>query len=133
MSQEPRYQALEKFIQYSKESDRLMGGCSITENNSLNQQELLKHAENSLALINRIITAIDSDIAADSPQAQALIQEDFAISNAIAPMSKERYLSSRECLKEDGPMYKYYAQLHPKMPDFFYTAMGIFAAHTFPV
>ncbi len=113
------------FEQAAKErfgEDILEKGKKLAE--ELDPEELKAVGEQSLALSNQIVAAIESNLAPDSAEVQALMEVHYALTTKFQAMSKEEYLNSREFLR-DTP--EFYAVLHPKLPDFLYEAMGIYA------
>ena len=90
----------------------------------IDPEELKAIGEQSLALSNKIVAAIESNLTPDSAEVQELMEVHYALTTKFQVMSKEEYLNSREFLR-DAP--EFYAVLHPKLPDFLYEAMGIYA------
>lgn len=91
---------------------------------NIGQKEQAEIAERSKELTTKLIAAINDKLPEDSAEVQALMVQHFELSTVIQSMSKDTYLASRDLLLK-GPSF--YEQLHPKLPDFLYRAMTIFA------
>lgn len=97
---------------------------------TIDPEELKAVMTQSIDLTYRIVDAIKKELATDSLEVQNLVQEHYMLSSKFQPMTKEAYLLSREMLR-DAP--DFYAVLHPKLPEFLYSAMGIYAENHFLV
>ena len=123
-----------KVKEYQKLAEEQFGKEFIDESmkklNAMSQEERVAHGKKGIEVMNKVVVAINNNVEPDSEEAQALMQECFDINSVCAPLNKEMYLNSRECLLEDlGPFPA--RKLHPKLPEFMYEAMGIFATSTF--
>ena len=131
---------LEEFICDLKETERLLAKKNRTlpapppkrSTDTLSQEESLDYTQKCFELVNDVIHSIEHKLSEKSPEVQALMQKHFDLFQTFSPMSREIYLNSRDCLKPKSTMHKHYAFLHPKLPHFFYKAMGVFAASAFP-
>lgn len=107
-----------------------------TEALNKDKEFIEERAEEMADFFEKIVAAVNDGISEDSPEAQALMQQHYEGKKKTRPstipkgMAKEMYLDGREMMcKEYRDVF---AQLHPKLPDFLYKAMGVFAAHKFP-
>ena len=99
---------------------------------NISKKDMENITERSKNLMNEIIAAKDNNLPEDSEEVQSLMQEHFELSTIFQPMSKEVYLSSRNCLCKESDFYHIYSEQHPDLPEFLYKAMGIFALYRFP-
>lgn len=95
---------------------------------TIDPEALKSLMEQSIDLSNRLVDAIKKELTVDSLEVQNLLEEHYELSTKLQPMTKETYLLSRETLR-DAP--DFYAVLHPKLPEFLYSAMGIYAENHF--
>jgi len=97
----------------------------------LSKEEREAYTEKCNELLKKTIEAINRNITPDSEEAQELMRAQFDLSSGIVTVTKESYSASRDCFLENSAMYSQYIQFHPQLPEFYYKAMGVFAAHTF--
>jgi hypothetical protein len=83
-------------------------------------------AKESNQLLEKMISAIESELLPDSAEVQALMSDGFDLSNKYTPMTKEIYIVSRENILEETFFAPMYDKLHPKLGRFMYDAMGVF-------
>lgn len=91
---------------------------------AIDPQEVEAIGAQSIDLMNRLVDTLKKGLAADDSNVQELMREHYEISKKLTPMTKESYLSSRELLKEGA---SYYRTLDPRLPEFLFEAMGVFA------
>jgi len=97
----------------------------------ISKEELEGYAEKSKGFEVRLLAAINENLPPSSPEVQSLMEDIFAISSRFHSITKNEYLLSRNHLKTASPVRECYFALHPKLPEFVYEAMGIFADHFF--
>lgn len=97
----------------------------------ISKEEIEGYAEKSKELGSRLVSAINENLPASSLEVQSLMEEIFAISSRFHSITKNEYLLSRNHLKTASQVQEYYFALHPKLPEFVYEAMGIFADRFF--
>lgn len=95
------------------------------------KEELEEFAEKNKNFSERLVAAIVADLPRDSVEVQDLMREHYDLSTQFGPMGREMYMASRENLRQGAAFYKFYLELHPKFPEFFYEAMGVFAENHF--
>ena len=113
--------------------DDIKQGCKAL---SEDKEFMEEQGEMLATVFERIVAAVNDGMSEDSIEVQALMQQYYEGNQKSIPsvipkgIAKEMYLSGREWMHKE---YRdVFSQLHPKLSDFLYKAMGIFADRSFP-
>ncbi len=91
---------------------------------ALSEEKVDELVERSNKLMKEAIQAIEEGLKPDSTEVQVLIQSYYDLLTEFNPVTKEIFLKLKEAVLEQKETYLAY---HPKLPEFLYESMGIFA------
>jgi MerR family transcriptional regulator, thiopeptide resistance regulator len=109
------------------------------EDKKMNVTEQLKYYENMMSKVDRklyverisscikkLIGAIENNQKENSTEVKDLMKEYLEILSMICPISKKKWLGIGINISEDKDLYTLYANMHPKLPEFFAKAIKIY-------
>ncbi len=95
---------------------------------ALSEEQVEELTDRSNKLMKDASKAIEQGLKANSKEVQELIKRYYDLLTEFNPVTKEIFLKLRDVVLEQRDAYAAY---HPKMPEFIYEAMDVFAAEFF--
>jgi hypothetical protein len=95
---------------------------------ALSEDQFDEAVDRSNKLTGDMVKAIEQGLKPSSKEVQEVIQHYYNLLTEFNPVTKEIFLKFRDCVLTQRDAYIAY---HPKMPEFFYEAMSVFAATFF--
>lgn len=95
---------------------------------ALSEEQIEERIDRSNKLMKDAIKMIEQGLKPDSKEAQELMKRYYDFLTEFNPATKEIFLKLRDVVLEHKETY---ASYHPKMPEFLYKAMSVFAENFF--
>lgn len=95
---------------------------------ALSEEQIEERADRSNKLMKDAIKAIEQGLKPNSKETQEMMKRYYDLLTEFNPATKEVFLKLRDVVLEHRETY---ASYHPKMPEFLYEAMSVFAEDFF--
>lgn len=95
---------------------------------ALSEEQIEERADRSNKLMKEVIRAIELGLKPDSKEVRKIMQRYYDLLTEFNPVTKEVFLKLRDVVLEQREVY---ASYHPKMPEFLYEVMSVFAEDCF--
>lgn len=95
---------------------------------ALSEEQIEERVDQANKLMKDAIKAIEQQLKPDSKEVQEMMKRYYDLLTEFNPVTQEAFIKLRDVVLEHRETYTSY---HPKLPEFLYEAMGVFAAEFF--